>query len=94
MSKFLALSSAAILSIAAALTTPASAETTSTVGTRSEVAVKPFDVFVEPASRYVFVKLPAGWKFVGSLSEAELRTLPPAVLTSLLPVEPERQARQ
>jgi len=90
MSKFAALSGAAILSIAASLTTPASAEATSTAGWPSEVAVQPFDVFVDPPSRFVFLKLPAGWKFVGSLSEAEMRTLPPAVLTSLLPVESER----
>jgi len=91
MSKFLTLSSAAMLLIAAALTSPASAEATSTEPP-SVVAVKPFDVFVEPASRYVFVKLPAGWKFVGSLSEADVRTLPPTVLTSLLLGETERQA--
>jgi hypothetical protein len=94
MSKFAALSGAAILWIAASLTTPASAEETLTHGRTSQVAVKPFDVFVDPPSRFVFLKLPAGWKFVGSLSEAEMRTLPPSVLTSLLPIESERQVQR
>jgi hypothetical protein len=59
------------------------------------ITVKPFDVFVDPPTRFAFVKLPAaGWKFVGALSEDEMRTLPDHVLTSLLPAEPERQARE
>jgi len=57
-------------------------------------AARPFDVFVDPASRFVFIKLPAGWKFVGALSDAEMLTLPDHVLTSLLPGDPERQARE
>ena len=43
-----------------------------------------FTVFVDPPTGFVFVKLPAGWKFVG---QAELPTagMPaPGVVTSLL----------
>lgn len=58
------------------------------------ITVKPYDVFVDLPSGFAFVRLPAGWKFVGALHAAELRSLPPTVLTTLLPPEsePERQA--
>ncbi|MBK7617034.1 MAG: hypothetical protein KA375_13745 [Vitreoscilla sp.] len=51
------------------------------------VTVKNFDVFLDPPTGYVFVKLPQGWKFVGKVDESALASLPPTVITSLLPDE-------
>jgi hypothetical protein len=56
--------------------------------------VETFDVFVDPESRYVFVKMPKGWTFVGQLSETEVRALPARVLTSLLPASKRLEARR
>lgn len=50
----------------------------------SSVPVKDFDVYVDTPTGFVFVKLPAGWKFVARLDEAEMGRLPGTVLTSLL----------
>lgn len=50
----------------------------------SKVAVKNFDVFVDPPTGFVFIKLPQGWKFVGKVEPSTLSSLPPTVLTSLL----------
>lgn len=93
MSKTITLPGAAILAIALSLGAVTSARSTPAPAPSSALSVKPFDVFVDPPTRFVFVKLPAGWKFVGTLSEAEMRSLPAAVLTSLLPTESERQVR-
>jgi len=49
------------------------------------VVVNDYDVFVDPATAFAFIKLPAGWKFIGKLDPAQLRNLPPGTLTSLLP---------
>lgn len=94
MNKNLAMLVPALLTIVMSQGAPVRAQTPQTPASASVVVVKPFDVFVDPPTRFVFLKLPAGWKFVGALSEAEMRSLPAGVLTSLLPVEPERQARQ
>jgi hypothetical protein len=50
----------------------------------SSVPVKDFDVYVDTPTGFVFLKLPAGWKFVARLDEAEMGRLPGTVLTSLL----------
>lgn len=51
------------------------------------VTVKDYDVFVDPPTGFVFVKLPEGWKFAGKVDPAALDRLPPTVLTWLLPAE-------
>lgn len=51
--------------------------------------VKDFDVYVDTPTGFVFVKLPAGWKFVARLDSAEMSHLPGTVLTSLLPPDSE-----
>jgi hypothetical protein len=43
---------------------------------------KAFDVFVDQPTGYTFVKLPAGWKFVGAVSKDQAAHLPVTVLTS------------
>lgn len=53
----------------------------------SSVPVKDFDVYVDTPTGFVFIKLPAGWKFVSRLDEAEMSRLPGTVHTSLLPPE-------
>lgn len=51
------------------------------------VTVKDYDVFVDPPTGFVFVKLPKHWKFVGKVDETALASLPSTVITSLLPDE-------
>jgi hypothetical protein len=51
--------------------------------------VRTLDVYVDLPTGFTFVKMPAGWKFVGKLDAAQLRELPPTALTSLLPAEEE-----
>lgn len=47
--------------------------------------VKDFDLFVDPPTGFAFIKLPAGWKFIGKLEADDMRRLPTTALTSLLP---------
>lgn len=47
--------------------------------------VRTLDVFVDLPTGFTFVKMPAGWKFVGKLEADQLRELPGTVHTSLLP---------
>lgn len=57
------------------------------------VQVRDFDIFVDPPTAFVFVKLSQGWKFVGKLDAKALTDLPAKVHTSLLlPDEGERIA--
>lgn len=49
--------------------------------------VRDLDVFVDLPTGFTFVKMPAGWKFVGKLESEQLRHLPSTTLTSLLPPE-------
>jgi hypothetical protein len=78
MHGFLALGAAALLSTAPQLS---KAE-------QVPIQVADYTVFVDPPSRFVFVKLPSGWKFVGQVDTARLGSLPAGVVTSLL--SPER----
>jgi hypothetical protein len=71
---FLALSAAALLA-----TTPQFS--------RAEpvpVQVVDYTVFIDPPTGFVFVKLPAGWKFVGQVETTHLDKLPAVVVTALL----------
>lgn len=51
--------------------------------------VKDLDVFVDVPTGFTFVKMPAGWKFVGKLEAEQMRNLPSTTLTSLLPPDQE-----
>jgi hypothetical protein len=66
---------------AAVLVLPAAAQTTSD----SVLEVRDFAVFVDPPTGFVFVKMPAGWKFVGRVEHDVVANLPAGVITSLLP---------
>jgi hypothetical protein len=55
----------------------------------SSVPVKDFDIYVDTPTGFVFVKLPAGWKFVAKLDDAQMNRLPGTVLTSLLASDTE-----
>ena len=46
--------------------------------------VSDYTVFVDPPTGFVFVKLPAGWKFVGKVEDSDLAKLPSSVVTALL----------
>ena len=67
------------LMLGALIGSPAEAQTP------DAVVVNEYDVFVDPATAFAFIKLPAGWKFIGKLDASQLRNLPPGTLTSLLP---------
>ncbi len=61
----------------------------SAVAQTASMPVKDFDVYVDTPTGFVFVKLPAGWKFVAKIDEAEMGRLPGTVLTSLLAPDAE-----
>jgi hypothetical protein len=59
----------------------------------SSVSVRNYDVFVDPPTGFVFVKLPQGWKFAGKVDAAQMDRLPATVLTWLLPAEADDAVR-
>ena len=73
--KLLALIAAAVLAL------PAVAQPTAD----EPIKVQDFAVFVDPPTGFVFVKMPAGWKFVGKVEQDTIASLPASVITSLLP---------
>ena len=70
-----------VLIAAAVLALPVLAQATE----EKPFKVQDFAVFVDPPTGFVFVKMPAGWKFVGKVDHATVASLPASVFTSLLP---------
>ena len=48
------------------------------------LVVADYTVFLDPPTGFVFVKLPQGWKFVGSVEAVDLGRPPANVVTTLL----------
>ena len=65
------------------VTMSAVAPTLSHAETAAKV-VPDYTVFLDPPTGFVFVKLPAGWKFVGKVDVKDLANLPDGVVTALL----------
>jgi hypothetical protein len=74
----------AAVTLALSLPLPAIAQT-------AAPEVKTLDVYVDLPTGFTFVKMPAGWKFVGKLEADQMRELPGTVHTTLLPPDEERQ---
>lgn len=85
MQRYAALAAFAALPLALALSQPAMAEPA------AAPVVSTFDVFVDLPTGFAFVKMPAGWKFVGKLEADQMRDLPNTVHTTLLPPDEDRQ---
>ncbi len=72
--KWIAMSFAALLAAAPVLSR---AQT-------NEETLPDYSVFLDPPTGFVFVKLPAGWKFVGKVDASAVAKVPSNVLTSVL----------
>ena len=48
------------------------------------LVVADYTVFLDPPTGFVFVKLPQGWKFAGTVEAVDLRRVPNHVVTTLL----------
>lgn len=54
--------------------------------------VADYTVYVDLPTGFVFVKLPAGWKFAGRVAEQDIARLPAGVVTALLAPQGEVMA--
>ena len=65
------------------------------IGDSAGLQVPDYTVFVEPASRFAFIKIPGygrtGWKFIGQIDARTMKHLPEGTLTSLV-AEPSQFA--
>ena len=55
--------------------------------TSSAIEVKDWAVYVDPPTRFAFVKTPNGWVFVRQLDEEQMTRLPASTLLTLLTVD-------
>jgi hypothetical protein len=59
----------------------------------SAKVVADYSVFFDPPTAFVFVKLPAGWKFAGKVEGADVAKLPAGVVTYLLHPDSEEDRK-
>lgn len=62
--------------------------------TPRSLVVADYTVFLDPPTGFVFVKLPQGWKFAGTVEPGDLGRVPTHVVTTLLMTDSEVASRE
>ncbi len=78
---------AATLALSLPLMAGATPAVTPTAAPAATVAIPDHTLFVDPPTRFAFIKLPSGWKFVGQIDAQAMNRLPAGTVSALLPAD-------